>query len=147
MKELARNLRPNNQASANALGGNYKAPLVGDSVFGSMLYDEDLQTTLFSQSLLTDMSCVAANDNGRERVARFPDVKFAQIPSLEAIPPSQLFKLPVLFCYRNGTLKQSLMGPDAFSAAPTATDLTEALGKLGILKPTSCSEEDSDDDV
>ena len=39
-----------------------------------MLYDEDLQMTLFSQSLLTDMNCVAANDNGRERVARFPDV-------------------------------------------------------------------------
>ena len=74
MKELAHNLRPNNQASANALGGNYKAPLIGDSVFGNMLYDEDLQMTLFSQSLLTDMNCVAANDNGRECVARFPDV-------------------------------------------------------------------------
>ena len=35
--------------------------------------------------------------------------RFCQIPALEAIPPSQLARLPALFCYRDGKLQLSML--------------------------------------
>jgi hypothetical protein len=74
MEWLVTNLRPNNNVTANTLGGRYKAPLIGNSMFGDMLYDKDLPMTLFSQSVLTDMNCVRVEDNGRKCVVNFPEV-------------------------------------------------------------------------
>ena len=68
----------------------------------------------------------------RRRAARrgraLADVRCCQIAALDAIPPSQLGKLPGLFCYRDGALCHSLMGAEAVGAARSGPDLAHAGG-------------------
>ena len=84
------------------------------------------------------------------RTARWSDVRCCQIAALDAIPPSQLGKLPGLFCYRDGALCHSLMGAEAVGAARSGPDLARTLAELGVLAPGAgaggaVSDHESDD--
>lgn len=78
--------------------------------------------------------CAAVGAALRELAARFAEPKWCVIPALEAVPPSELAKLPALFCYRGGALRHSLMGPRAFGEAPSAAQLADALAEVGVLE-------------
>ena len=70
------------------------------------------------------------------------------IAALDAIPPSQLGKLPGLFCYRDGALCHSLMGAEAVGAARSGPDLAHMA--VGVLAPGAgaggaVSDHESDD--
>ena len=88
----------------------------------------------------------------RDVAARFPGLRCCQLPALDGIPPSQLPKLPALFFYRDGTLQHSLMGAQAFGAAPSAAQLVHMLSEVEVVDPSegtpmggAVSEHDSDD--
>ena len=88
----------------------------------------------------------------REVAGRFAGLRCCQLPALDAIPPSQLGKLPALFCYRDGSLQHSLMGAQAFGAAPSAAQLVHLLSEIEVVDPSegtpmggAVSEHDSDD--
>ena len=88
----------------------------------------------------------------REVAARFAGIRCCQLPALDAIPPSQLGKLPALFCYRDGSLQHSLMGAKAFGAAPSAAQLVHMLSEVEVVDPSegtpmggAVSDHDSDD--
>ena len=88
----------------------------------------------------------------REVGARFVGLRCCQMPALDAIPPSQLGKLPALFCYREGSLQHSLMGAQAFGEAPSAAQLVSMLSELEVIDAAegrpmggAVSEHESDD--
>lgn len=88
----------------------------------------------------------------REVAARFAGLRCCQLPALDAIPPSQLGKLPALFCYRDGALMHSLMGAQAFGQQPSAAQLVNMLSEIEVVDPSegrpmggAVSEHDSDD--
>lgn len=101
--------------------------------------------------------CAAIAASLRELAGRHTGVtapRFCQIPALEAIPPSQLARLPALFCYRDGKLQQSLMGPGIFGDAPSAVEVAARLAECGVLSAAAArggdrggavSDHDSDD--
>lgn len=101
--------------------------------------------------------CAAIAASLRELAARHTGgsaPRFCQIPALEAIPPSQLARLPALFCYRDGKLQQSVMGPAVFGAAPSAVEVAARLAECGVLSAAAAhagdrggavSDHDSDD--
>ena len=76
--------------------------------------------------------CLALVSVLQELAARCRALKCCQIPALEAIPPSQLSKLPALFCYRDGSLRHSLLGAFAHGV-PSAAELSDTLASLGVL--------------
>ena len=94
--------------------------------------------------------CAALVAALRDVAARWSDVRCCQIAALDAIPPSQLGKLPGLFCYRDGALCHSLMGAEAVGAARSGPDLARTLAELGVLAPGAgaggaVSDHESDD--
>ena len=64
-----------------------------------------------------------------------PTVQFVQIAAEHAMPASSYHLLPALFCYRDGTLAQRLIGVEiTATGAPTAPLLEWKLAELGVLE-------------
>lgn len=81
----------------------------------------------------------------QELAARRRALKCCQIPALEAIPPSQLPKLPALFCYRDGALRHSMLGAFA-DGVPSVAELSNTLASLGVLAAGSGGLQSGEDD-
>ena len=86
-------------------------------------------------SLRAADACRAAEEAAKALAADFPEVKFVSIPARAANEHWPEGNLPTLFCYRNGKLREQMVGIGEFGGPGiTAGRIEWRLAELGVVE-------------
>lgn len=80
-------------------------------------------------------TCRVVEEALRSLAARFADVKFVTIPALSANESWPAERLPTLFCYRDGRLREQMVGTEEFGSwGVTEGRIEWRLAQRGVLE-------------